>query len=145
MSRHMNFLKITLDAVPERAVLINEDGGIMFANQAWTQFGAQNGARGSDWTALNYLDECDRAASDGCDMASRASAEIRAVLAGLQRIGSFQYPCDEPDRKRWFRMITSTFDEDGARYAVVLHRDITAAVDLRDHETATRAPEAQHA
>ena len=125
MSRHLRFLETTLEAIPEHAVLINEDGSIRFANRAWVAFGQENGAGDADWTAKNYLDICDQAANEGWSEAEHALEAIRSVLADEQRLASLDYPRQGPDRERWFRMITSSFEDDGTRYAVVLHRDIT--------------------
>lgn len=127
MSRHLRFLETTLEAIPEHAVLIKEDGKIQFANRAWVAFGQENGAGDADWTFTNYLAVCDRAANEGWSEAEQAREAIRSVLADEQRVASLEYPCPGPESDRWFRMITSSFEDDGIRYAVVLHRDITNA------------------
>lgn len=134
MSRHLRFLETTLEAIPEHAVLIKDDGSIRFANRAWVAFGLENGAGDADWTETNYLEICERAANEGWSEARHAREAIRSVLADQQSLASIDYPCQGPERERWFRMIASGFEADGTRYAVVLHREITNE-DTADNQT----------
>ncbi len=54
-----------LDALSTHIALLDSDGGILFTNRAWRQFGIQNGiAEGFDWKGINYLHICHAAADE---------------------------------------------------------------------------------
>jgi len=73
---------------------------------------------------INYLAICD--ATTGADQpyASSIAADIRAVLAG-ETGGETEYPCELPDGMHYYLARVSGFVQDGGRYAVVAHEDIT--------------------
>ena len=65
MNRHLRFLRNTLDTSPDEVVVISQRGDIIYANQAWADFGSDNGCQINDWQGLNYLAVCDQAAGPG--------------------------------------------------------------------------------
>jgi diguanylate cyclase (GGDEF)-like protein/PAS domain S-box-containing protein len=121
------FNLVVLDALPEQIAVLNQTCVIVAANEAWRQFGRDNGARESAvGPGMNYVRVCEQAvggphAEDGL----ASSAGIRAVLE--RRLGAFQmeYPCHAPGREqRWFNM--SVFPLGGVSPGVVVsHRNIT--------------------
>ncbi len=119
------FAAAVLNALSSHICVIDANGVIVAVNRAWRAFGLANGAdpNGSD-VGRHYLAICDAAEGEDSDEAAPLAAGVRAVLAG--RIDHFQleYPCDSPDRPRWF-LARVTPLELAARGAVISHMDIT--------------------
>jgi PAS domain S-box-containing protein len=74
---------------------------------------------------LRYCDICVAAVGQPCgDQAAAAWTGIASVLTGQAASFTLDYPCDSPDRKRWFRMNVYPEQAPG-RGAIVVHEDIT--------------------
>jgi PAS domain-containing protein len=125
MSRHLRFLRNTLDAVPDHVVVIADNGAIQYANDAWVEFGDRNGCTVAAWEGLNYLDACERAAAEGDETASQALDAIASVLWDECSAAYIDYPCHSPTEYQWYRMVVTSFSDDDHRYGVILHRNIT--------------------
>ncbi|MDM5179292.1 EAL domain-containing protein [Massilia sp. DJPM01] len=118
--------EVTIDALLEHIVLIDQRGTILSANKAWRDFAQANGgdpARVCE--GINYLDVCDRAASDGCADAAQVGLLLRDTLAGRRRSATFDYPCDAPGQQRWFSLKITALDHAGAPAVVLVHDNIT--------------------
>lgn len=130
MALHQDLARAALDALPHPACIVGASGTLLFANQAWKQ--ASHGAGidpGAVAEGADYLLVCKRAAASG-DPYARKFVELFAevVQAGS---GGFQleYPCDTPDRPRWFVARASCFTSGAgtaAPHVLVVHEDITA-------------------
>ena len=116
-----------LDTLSVSVAVIDAGGTIVWTNEHWRAFGADNGA---DPTAVgvgaNYLD----AARDSDEYAAKAVTALRAVLAGDRAEFTMEYPCHAPDAEQWFLMWAAGFESDGRRYAVVAHFDVTDRVSV---------------
>jgi PAS domain S-box-containing protein len=116
-----------LDSLAAHIVLLDQQGVIVDANEAWRRFGQANGAddRSLSPVGANYLSICERSIGSPLgDEASAALEGIRAVLAGQRAEFELEYPCHSPTEKRWFRMsVTRTKGQRGG--AVVSHMPIT--------------------
>ncbi|MCE3605520.1 EAL domain-containing protein [Massilia sp. P8910] len=118
--------EVTIDALLEHIVLIDQRGTILSANKAWRDFALANGgdpARVCE--GVNYLDVCDRAASSGCGDAVQVGLLVRDILAGRRRSATFDYPCDSPGQPRWFSLKIASLDHAGAPAVVLVHDNIT--------------------
>lgn len=94
-----------LDSLDSQIAVIDRDGAIIYVNDAWRSFAAENGlAADYRWEGNNYLRVCDRSASCGDRDGAAVHAGIRAVLAGGMPAFEFEYPCHSPSEKRWFMM-----------------------------------------
>ncbi len=103
-------------------------GRIITVNDAWENFGRENGLDPAyRFVGVSYPEICERAidAQHGNDGARDALDGINKVLAAEAARFSLVYPCHAPVKQRWFLMyarpITSTSDG-----AVVSHVDVTA-------------------
>jgi PAS domain-containing protein len=135
MNRHLRFLKNTLDTLSDEVVVISQRGDIVYANQAWVDFGNDNGCQINDWQGLNYLAACERAEADGNHPARCARQAIQAVLSDEDVAAYMEYPCHAPDSCRRYRMVVTGFESGGTRYGVVLHRYVSDE-DLADDDVA---------
>ncbi|HTJ63450.1 MAG TPA: PAS domain-containing protein [Alphaproteobacteria bacterium] len=121
-----------LDALPAQIALLDPDGVIQAVNEAWLEFGRNNGLgdeRG--YVGKSYLDAC-----DGADETSATG--IRRVLAGEASQYSLEYPCHGPKGRRWYLMLVTPLASQPVTGAAVMHIDIT---DRKRTEEALRVSE----
>ncbi len=118
--------RAVLNSLPANIAVLQPDGKIQDANEAWRRLAQANGAQppGVVDIGTNYLEECKRAAGDGSEDAQKALAGIQDVLTGLLPSFEMQYPCHSPAEKRWFHvLITRLAGTVGG--AVIAYVDIT--------------------
>ena len=95
-------------------------------NNAWREFSSANGGdRASYYVGENYLQTCRKSSCDGDGFATRIAAGLSDVLAGGEEFRA-EYACHSATEKRWFMLIARPFELDGARHALVMHRNVTA-------------------
>lgn len=110
--------RATLDTLPLNVAVVDPDGDIVLANDAWAAFeGETTGAVGS-----NYFAGIDAEADD---VAAEAAVGIRAVLDGERERYSLEYPCHSPDVRRWFVLLAAPLTVEGVRHVALAHYDIT--------------------
>jgi PAS domain S-box-containing protein len=120
------FNRALLDAMAEHIIAIDSAGDILFTNHAWTVFANNNEYRECcDWTTVNYLSVCDKAASAGDDYGLGAGDGIRKVIQGELSVFYLEYPCHSPDEIRWFIMRVTPLDHANMVCCVIMHSDIT--------------------
>jgi signal transduction histidine kinase len=113
-----------LAAHPTEVAVIDAEGTIVYTNDSWAAFGADNEITGDPSTlGVDYLAVCQE--SDD-HYAQSAVAGIRAILDGERDEFEFEYPCHSPDEERWFTMRARLFEHDGEGYVLLMHLDITA-------------------
>jgi diguanylate cyclase (GGDEF)-like protein/PAS domain S-box-containing protein len=111
-----------LNSLTEHITVLDHQGDIIMVNQAWRQFGEQNGL---SVTRYNYLQVCQNALQESYqENVAKTLQGIVAVLAGTLPGFHNEYPCHAPDEQRWFRITVSPLQ--GARRGVVIsHENIT--------------------
>jgi two-component system, sensor histidine kinase and response regulator len=116
-----------LDALESVIAVVDETGQIMLVNEAWREFGRQNGAAAHTGAGVgeNYFAACERGLPD--PSAQQALEGIRAVLAQRQPRFSMEYPCHCPQRQRWMRMSATALAGE-PRGLVICHEETTAHV-----------------
>jgi diguanylate cyclase (GGDEF)-like protein len=126
MNESYEFLKAVVDTLPEHIVVIDKKGTIQFVNHSWNKFGRDNLCSiDSQWNGVNYLDECDKAADMGDVHGHLAAEGIRKVMESKLEQFYFEYPCNDPDQKRWFMMQVTPLKIQGTDYFVISHTNIT--------------------
>lgn len=115
------------DALPSEAVVLDGDGVLLLANEAWREFGRRNGAGAVCGPGADYLGVCARSAADGDPVAGLVGAALRAVLDGHSAGASLDYPCHSPTRRRWFHLRVRPLP--GQHRVLVLHDDISGRVE----------------
>ncbi|WP_428825864.1 EAL domain-containing protein [Azonexus sp. IMCC34842] len=112
-----------LDAIPASVAHIDGGGRIVAVNQRWAASASGNclipagSVPGSDYLAL----------CEGMP-AGEAALYLRETLAGSRESGSFAYPSDGPDGRRWFRAHFAALAVAGERGALAMLADITHEV-----------------
>jgi len=115
-----------LDALSAQIAVLDQEGGIVTANQSWQHFARENGNE-SCWPIpatsgdINYLAVCQAATGSAAASALQAHDGITAVLSGQTPSFTLEYACHADQQQRWFRMSVTPL-EGGA---VVAHTDFT--------------------
>jgi len=95
--------------------LLDQSGVIVSVNDAWTAFGASNGAEPDRiGVGVSYLGVCDAASDDryARDVASAVRTALDGDLPAPARVA---LPCHAPGTSRWFDvLVSSRFDDGGA-------------------------------
>ena len=106
--------------------ILDKEGTIIAVNRAWREFALSNSMNiASSCEGINYLAVCDASDGSNADEAGFVASGIRAIISGEQEEFSLEYPCHSPEDKRWFNMLVTRFEYDGAIRIVVAHEDIT--------------------
>ena len=115
-----------LDSIPVTVALLDPSGVIKHVNGSWRDFAASGNAAGdATFLGSNYFEICEKSARRGDYSAATFLGGIQSLRSGRRTEFSFEYPCDGPDRRRWFRCVTRVCTHiPGARY-VVVHIDVT--------------------
>jgi signal transduction histidine kinase len=141
--------QVVLQSLPAEIVVLDRDGTIVAANEAWSRTARERG-----WTraspgvgcGLNYLELYRAAVDAGAEEASAVLAGVRAVLEGRRREFRLEYRWGHSTSPRWFSL-SATGVEAGRGGAVIAHVDVTerrtAEEELRRAKQAAEA--ADHA
>ena len=105
-------------------VIVDEQGVIVTANEAWRRFGRENGAGPAvaEGVGQDYFAICRDGAMAGCPRGSRAPAGITRVLRRELPIFTLDYASHGSDDPRWFTLIATPLEGGGA---VIAHSDVT--------------------
>ncbi len=143
------FAVAAFDALLANIAILDPQGRIIAVNRAWERFAAEN-AGPQDHAATpgpaaeepavmsgpaaseqalsglgrNYLAVCEATEGEDRPYAVSIARNIREVLAG-RTDGETEYPCMLPDGLHYYLARVSGFEQDGERFAVVAHEDIT--------------------
>lgn len=120
-----DFLAALVDALEEQVAVINEQGCIIYVNEAWQRFGEQNGVPpGMEWRGSNYLESCRQARGDR--IAQRVLNGIERMLSAAPGSSvTVEYPCHSPVEQRWFLMRATRMTTARGCFVVVVHENIT--------------------
>jgi PAS domain-containing protein len=112
-------LEAAFNALPTRIAILDSEGEIVYTNEAWRSFGAENEiSEPSHALGVSYLGVCE--GSDD-EHTRTAAAGTESVLDGSERRYSFEYPCHGPNEKQWFAMQAIQSEHEGAAFMLVLH------------------------
>lgn len=115
-----------VDALDDHIAVVDGDGRVILANEAWTEFG-----RSEEWAAdrvpagTDYLKICRQAAEDGDEQAREFAERFEAILAGDRKTLRLKYPCHGPEGDRWFVCSASRLEGVEEAMVVVTHHDVT--------------------
>ena len=120
------FLQSVQDALSTHIAILDQQGTIVHVNAAWCDFGLQNGLASPDFcVGMNYLEICDRASGDFAEEARLVANAIRGALRGEKQEEQVEYPCHAPKEVRWFTVRITSFENNGQKWVVVSHANIT--------------------
>ncbi|MDI1275918.1 PAS domain S-box protein [Methylobacter sp.] len=116
-----------LNSLTSHIAVLDAQGVIVVANNAWRQFAQENGLLKSsqDMLGFNYLDACNNAFNQPYgDEASAVREGITAVLDGEREMFHLEYLCHSPNQQHWFYMNVLPL-QGSCRGVVVSHKNIT--------------------
>lgn len=114
-----------LDSFDSNIAILDEEGIIVLVNQAWRDFGIENGYSGKDFgIGQDYLKLCDSIMGIGAEEAHLVAEGIRKVLAGEVKEEYVVYPCHSPGENRWFRVKIAKFEID-QKFIILTHTNIS--------------------
>ncbi len=114
-----------LRAMPIAIAVLDRDGAIIAANEAWACFARSHNivSDAESSIGVNYLDVCRKVLEPGTAGAKRLCDGIEALLAGTQSLFTLEYPCRSATELRWFLLHAALLA--GGEGAVVSQIDIT--------------------
>jgi PAS domain S-box-containing protein len=123
------FSQQVLDSLSAHIAVLDQQGRIIFTNQAWQGFAQANGASLERCgLGASYLQQVD----EGCGQVSaadrRAMDRIRLLLNGVGEPFMHEYPCCTASAELWFQMRVSPMVYQGQQGLVVSHLEITSRV-----------------
>jgi len=117
------FVTSAFDALAANVAVLDASGEILAVNRAWESFARQNG--GGNDLGSNYLAICEQATGADRADALAVAGGIRQVLSRDNDLFELEYPCHSLTERRYFVARVTAFQQDGRRYAVVAHEDVT--------------------
>jgi len=101
------FTQSILNSLSAHIAVLDSNGTIIAVNEAWRQFGDENGLPQTFNYGLgtSYFDICEKAFDEACfDEVVKVQRGILAVLAGTHDSFTLEYTCHLPEEHRWFYM-----------------------------------------
>ena len=146
LRKNQEFIRATLDSLPNEIIVLDQMGTIVSANQSWLRWSDQ-GRDAVDTRPVNaevgrnYLDLLGQDASVSPDDSLNAQGGIRGVLDGRLPYFNMEYPFQSAIELRWFAMTVTPLKYQWVG-AVVTHTDITERKQLEDqvHQIAFNDP-----
>lgn len=120
------FNRAILNSLPSHMVVLDENGVIITANEAWTRFGQENNLEDLNKIGVgaNYLEVCRQASGDFSDGAIVTLNGLKAVMTNKIARFDQEYPCPAPGRERWFLLRAAPLHDQNGQI-IITHTDIT--------------------
>ena len=128
-----NLYKEIVNSISTHVAILDTEGVIIETNQAWRDFGIENGLdTGFETIGSNYLSVCEVSTGEHLDDATVVSKGIKKVIAGKLPEFVTHYPCHSPDEKRWFNVRVVPFREETISRIIVTHENVTAIMLMQE-------------
>jgi PAS domain S-box-containing protein len=112
----------TLDTLPFNIAVIDDEGTILYTNQAWDEFAGVGSSDEENLVGVNYFESMD---TEGDEYAAQALEGLFSVIDGDRQVFTLEYPCHSPEERRWFLMRAAPLPDHDEGSVVVAHIDIT--------------------
>lgn len=124
--REARALFALLEAPSLEALLLDEQGRVLHAGEAWRRRDGEGAALGAAEPGEDFLQALGRAHRAGNPYSSLLEEGIRAILAGRQTTYALEYPAVLEERSAWFRVDASRLlrPAEGG-HLLLLRREIT--------------------
>jgi serine phosphatase RsbU (regulator of sigma subunit)/PAS domain-containing protein len=134
------FSRGILNNLTSQIAVSDSQGNILAVNDAWTQFGLNNGTTDFSRSGVgaNYFEECDLSAKRGDESASDILRQLKKLVQGETESVYMEYPCHSPTENSWFALRATRFNSD-EEMIVISHENITATKISEQNLMETRA------
>jgi signal transduction histidine kinase/DNA-binding LytR/AlgR family response regulator len=120
------FLRTTLEAMPSLIAILDDEGAVLMANQAWRSFAASGNSAGIVAAeGENYLDADPILAGEKYPGFSAFIENLRAVLENRQCCLDLEFSCHYGGEQHWFNGRATPFTSENARKVLVSFDEIT--------------------
>lgn len=121
------FNRGVLNSLSSHIAVLDAAGNIVAVNEAWKQFGIQNGATSLQRTETgsNYYNACKKSGEAGIETALEVLQGMKDVMDEKISFFHSEYPCHSPNEQRWFSIRVMKFENDEPMI-VVAHQNISA-------------------
>lgn len=117
---------LVFNCLSEQIAVIDGAGVIIEVNDAWTEFGINNGIPPDYvWRGTNYLEVLAASSAGGDTLAGAAAEGILDVVNDQRESFYFEYPCHSPEEKRWFVMQVNRLKDESRPLFAISHHNIT--------------------
>ncbi len=127
----LGFCQALLNSLTAHACVLDADGRITAANQAWFRFAQENGgAQECIGLGVNYFRSCAQINPHfaGAEDAAVFARGLHEVLEGTVAQFELEYACHSPAEDRWFSARAVRFITAEGVCAVVTHENVTQAM-----------------
>ncbi len=134
------FSRGILNNLTSQIAVADSRGNIIAVNEAWTQFGLNNGTTDFSRSGVgaNYFEECELSAQRGDESALDILRPLKQLVDGEIESVYLEYPCHSPTEYRWFALRATRFNSDD-EMIVISHENITATKVSEQNLMETRA------
>ncbi len=128
-ARNAEYNRALLDSMRSHIAILDKDGVIVSANDAWMNFADNNRMRNGEFlrrsgVGTNYLDICRECGDEHAEQSREIVKRISSILHGTAKTFTCEYSCHFLDKQRWYFMSVDPLrTQEGG--AVVNHVDIT--------------------
>lgn len=120
------FSREVLNSLSAHIAVIDAIGDIVTVNDAWKNFGIENGMKSFNRSGdeNNYFKVCEKSLAEGDTSAGEILFGLKEVLAKRLQNYYYEYACHAPHEERWFAMTTRPFQGEESML-VIAHNDIS--------------------
>ena len=114
-----------LNSFSDSISIVNQEGKIIFTNNAWENFSMQNaGSKDKTGIGVGYIELCNKVTGQELEDAKDAVNGIKKVIHRESAIFELEYPCHSFGTQRWFIMRVAPHTTD-LEWTIISHIDIT--------------------
>lgn len=126
-----------LDSIEAEICILDSEGNIVFVNEPWQKFAAENdGDLQRCGCGDNYLEACDSDDGPGREQSLEVARAIREIQSGHRRRYAWEYSCNSESQERWFHASITPVTLDASEALAVVHVDVTAVHQARSRAAA---------
>ena len=129
LADEMELRRAILDSTPAQIAVVDKDGVITVVNEAWREFGRNNGGFDDSYgVGTSYFAACGESANGE---SSEVAERLREVLSGRTKLAEVRYSCHSPREHRWFKCVMhGTSLPNNEAGALIMHINIATEVRL---------------